>query len=398
MRSRFGNRVVAIGMCVSMATAVLSACGSGAAKNAASTSNTTGSSSAGQSSSLAQFSSAVTADENPSSSVTWISQPDPAPKNKKVMILSCSQATTGCKGVTAQAALAAKALGWTASVFDGQDSPSRYNQGIQQAIAEGDQGILLVAINQSYIQQSLTAAEAKGIKVASVVENNAPGGTGKVQADVYAPPDGIGTAVADWIITATKGKGHVLILETPEFPSVYDMVAPFKAEFAKCPGCSIVKEQTVDFATATTQLSPTVKGILAANPDINYIYSPFGDIAPFVGEGVSEAGDTGKVGIIDTECQPPSIKQVQAGGPTVACIATPEPYAGWFGTDLLVRLFDNLPVPLPNGQLPYTTTKALPFMLTTKSNVATATNGAGGFWNGNTDYSAHFEKLWGIGS
>lgn len=340
----------------------------------------------------------VQAASHPHPTFDWITQPAKPPAGKKIEVLSCSQATTACSSIAAVAAQAARDVGWKATICDGKASPSAENACIEEAIAEGDNGILLDAIDQSYISSSLANAEAKGIKVASIWENNVPGGRGTVQADMYLAPKVQAKLTADYLIAATDGHAKVLYLESPEFPTMYDQVPEVKKQLGKCSGCSIVATSIVNYATVTTQLAPTVSGILASHPQINYIIEPFSDISPFVAQGITTSGRSGKVKIFSQACQPPGNVQIEKGGPTVACLALPQPAGGWYGVDLLIRLFDHLPVPLPNSKsLPYfNNTRGLPVMLADKSNIGEVTSGPYGFWSGDINFKAHFYKLWGL--
>src|SRR5579884_2033669 len=118
---------------------------SGAAAGSASTSSA-GSSSSGSSSGsgtsaqvIAQAKAAVlSASHWPS---TWMgpTTPTKAQKGKKIVAISCSQATA-CALEVAGTVEAGKAIGWTVQVVDGKGDPSVYSSAIRNAVRSGADG------------------------------------------------------------------------------------------------------------------------------------------------------------------------------------------------------------------------------------------------------------------
>jgi ribose transport system substrate-binding protein len=112
---------------------------------------------------LAPFEQAVAADYKGE----FTAPPTSAPPHKKgvnLWIISCGQASEGCSAPVANAKEAAQALGWKATVFDGNFGiGDAYNAGIRQAIADHAQAIITVGVNCNQAKAGYQAAKAAGI-------------------------------------------------------------------------------------------------------------------------------------------------------------------------------------------------------------------------------------------
>src|ERR1039458_10796586 len=94
--------------------------------------------------------------------------PRPAAKNKSVFIISSGQASISSSIPSDAAMVAAQAIGWRGVIIDGKLEPSTYGGLVDQAIADGPNGIILDAIDCDQVKAPLEQAKAKHIAVVPI--------------------------------------------------------------------------------------------------------------------------------------------------------------------------------------------------------------------------------------
>src|SRR5580704_4663220 len=160
-RGRFLRRILMLCAAISGLGLLLSACSSATAGTGSSGTSSSGSAAIN----LAPFEQALQADYKGH----FTAPPTSAPAHKSgvnLWIISCGQASEGCAEPVANAKEAAQALGWKATVFDGNFGiGDAYNTGIRQAIADHAQAIITLGVNCNQAKAGYEAAKAAGIVV-----------------------------------------------------------------------------------------------------------------------------------------------------------------------------------------------------------------------------------------
>ncbi len=265
------------------------------------------------------------------------------PKGKKIAIITCGSLGIGCVFGAKGAQEAAAALGWTSSVIDGKFDPSTWNTAVQQAVAGGADGVILLAVNPALIQGGLDRARAAKIPVVDVFQPKFPGAPA-IDGDVTSDHAAAGVTVANWIASDSGGKAHVLILDVSEFPEVMKRNDALAIELARvCPTCKI-ERQRFGAALAAQRLAPLVTAQLREHPDIGYVTGPYDATGTFIAQGVRQAQATGKVKYVNFEGNPIGF-ELMKGGEQAAEMAVASPFAGWLAVDVLARKFAGQPVP-----------------------------------------------------
>ena len=144
------------------------------------------------------------------------STPTP-PKGVKLALVACAGTIAGCVAPLNGAAAAAKDLGWTSTMYDGQGDPVTQNKVVTQAINSGATAILLGGVDPAQIGSALELAASKNVAVGSITQGVAPGkgiafdvGGGYVQSGVIK---------GSWIVADSKGAAVVLPTNDKEFAS-----------------------------------------------------------------------------------------------------------------------------------------------------------------------------------
>jgi len=94
--------------------------------------------------------------------------PRPGVKGKKIVIISSGQSSISSSIPVNAAKEAAQALGWQVTVYDAQLNPANDPSLMSQALASGADGVVLDAIDCSFVKSQLEQAKAKHVFVVPI--------------------------------------------------------------------------------------------------------------------------------------------------------------------------------------------------------------------------------------
>ncbi len=303
----------------------------------------------------------------------------PLQKNKTIYVVTCSSQGVGCTRAASGVKEAGEAAGWTVRVVDGKGDPATWNGAIQSAIAAKADGIVLAAVPPALVGDALDRAKKSNVAIVSIF-NPIPQAHGPVFAWVRPEHPAQGALMADWVAQDSHGQAHVLIIEDREFGELRQRVEAFNSELRKCAGCKVSNSVDTTLGTMVQRLPGLISSQLGAHPDVGYIVVQYDAAAFFVGEGVRQAGRTGKVKIVGYEGDPQTIDAIHKGT-QAATIADPAEWMGWQAVDELNRSFAGAPAQ----------NTPVVFKLIDSTNVPD-TKG----WLGDYDFKAEYRKLWGL--
>ncbi len=303
-----------------------------------------------------------------------------APTGKKVVIISCGSIGVGCQLGAKGAQEAGNVLGWKTTIVDGKFDPRVWDTAVQEAVAGGADGIIMMAVSPALIQGGLDRARAAKVPVITTYQPkfpDAPVIDGYVTSDHAAG----GAILAQWIIADSGGKAHVLILGVSEFPEMVKRNNALAAEFGRaCPGCTVERQQ-FGAALAPQRLAPLVTAQLRQHPEVDYVIGPYDATGTFIAQGVRQAQKAGKVKYAGFEGNPIGFELMQ-NGEQAADLALPSPFAGWLAVDMLARKL---------AGVGYTEEVTLPQRLFVAGKDAPKGNVG---WDTDFDYRADLQKLW----
>lgn len=326
--------------------------------------------------------------------------PRPGAKGKKVVVISSGQASIS-SSVPSNAALdAAKALGWTTTLYDEQLNPASAPGLVRQAIAAGADGIVLDATDCPTVKSAMEEAKAKGIKVVGIYsfDCNDPifGGGGSplfsgtinygsvAAANIGKFTEQYGADQAKAVIAATGGKAKVLFFNDQEFTVLRYTGKGFLDEIKKCSGCSVVAQVDFTGADLGPNLQQKVTSALLQHPEANAVKSPF-TAATLLGiaPAVAQSGNASKVFVMGGEGFAPELDLIRSGQGLNAVNIAPSDWTAWAAIDTLNSLFTNKPI----------AESGLGWQLVDKDHNMPA-NGA---FVPAVDFKAAYKKAWGVG-
>ena len=333
-----------------------------------------------------------------------LSSPDPtsrpAVKGKKIVIISSGQSSISSSIPVNAAKEAALAIGWNVTVYDAQLNPANYPQLMGQAIASGADGIVLDAIDCSFVKSQLEQAKAKGIKVVPIYAydcNDPYAGKGgkslfsgytnygaEANKNLGAFAEKYGFAQGQAAVAATGGKAKVIFFYQPNTTVLHYTGTGFLNAIKQCSGCKVVDE--VDFTGL--DLGPTLQqraaSALLQHPEANVVKSPYTaatllSIAP----AVQQSGRGSKIYVMGGEGFQPELDLMRTHQGVSAVMISPSDWTGWSAIDTLNSLFQ--------GKAP--AFSGLGWQLVDPTHNLPAS----GPWQSPIDFKAIYKKAWGVG-
>jgi ABC-type sugar transport system substrate-binding protein len=279
---------------------------------------------------------------------------------------------------------AAEAAGVKGVVFDGKGTVNEWNKGLNQAVAQGADAIILWGIPPELVQEGLQAAVDAGIPVIDSVNGSVddplqPGVLAHVDVNAFE----WGDALASWMLVESDCNANVGVVWPPAFGGLDKIANQTRDTLAeRCPECQFVSAE-MDVANLATTLPEQTRTMLTANPDLNFFTPLFDSAVTFAAPVVEEFSG---VQIGSHDGVPSSLDMVRAGGPqTMDMTYPPNEYLGWSLLSIVAGLSQGLE---PDPAL-----LRIPERMVTSENIP-ATNEE--IWPAYVDFQPTFLEAWGI--
>ncbi|GAC1445505.1 MAG: hypothetical protein NVSMB55_26990 [Mycobacteriales bacterium] len=324
----------------------------------------------------------------------------PAVKGKKLVIISAGQASISSSIPVNAAEEAAKALGWSVTVYDEQLNPANAPGLVRQAISSGANGIILDAIDCSTVKAPLEEAKAKGIKVVPIYAYDCndryagAGGTSLFSGTVNYGPDAnknlgafaekYGYAQAQAVIAATGGKAKVVYFNDPTVTVLHYTGQGFLDGMKTCAGCTVVANVTFTGLDLGPTLQQKAASVLLQHPEANAVKSPYTaatllSIAP----AITQSGRGSKLFVMGGEGFQPELDLLRNHQGVDAVMIAPSDWTGWAAVDAMNSIFaGSAPAFSGLGWQLVDRTHNLP---------------ANGPFTPGIDFKAVYKKAWGVG-
>lgn len=297
-----------------------------------------------------------------------------------ILILTNQWSTAVAEGFEA----AAGDLGADVTVFDGQGTVNRWNEGIAQAIAQGADAISLLGIDPSLVSEAVKDAGAQGIPVVNAIAGNfddpvVDGIYSNLSADYRQDGYDLGA----WTIADSGCDAHSLYLYGTGVPLWESQREGSDAAYEElCADDCSIDNQTVDLANLATEMGRTTQTELTQNSDINYVYPANDSAVTFVEPAVTQVNPDVKIVSRDGITQ--ALDAIRDGGQQEATVATPpEAWIGYSIVDEMGRAILGLE---PGGVV-------VPTRLIDESNVGESNAEIAPEFDG---FESAYQKLWGL--
>lgn len=284
------------------------------------------------------------------------------------------------------------AAGVNLTTIDGKSMVSNFSSGIQKAISQNADVILLGGFPARLVKPALEQAKAAGIPVIATHAGD-PGpvtGPEKEYITAYATHSYSfpGEIMADFTASDSEGSAHVALIEANELDTSNLVSEAFRRQLSSvCPECS-VKQFNVPFSQLNG-MQAQIESILRSNPEVNYVVPVFDAYAIYSIPGITEAGKSSSVKLVTFNATPAVMDYLAKGDIVAAEVGDATNLQGWGYADQAFRVLLGKP-PLDNIDVPE--------RLFTEENIKSIDLGAPeSTWYTNTNYQAAYKKVWGLG-
>lgn len=306
-------------------------------------------------------------------------------KGKKVFFVATLMAIPYVATLAEHVKEAGEAAGIEVVIFDGMGSPATQAKGIQTAIAQKADGIILQAVDPKLVANAVKDAADAGIPMIDAnngqPDDPTPAG---IFGHVTPSTEKEGALQIDYAIANTDGKVTATMFNAPFFTVFQQRVKAMEKEVAElCPDCDFSVKDTDP--SKPTEIPSIVASVLRSKPDTNWVFPAFDSQMPQILQGLRLAQADDKVRIVGSDNTPDQMKLLlEADNPFVADSGNEVGWQGWAEIDLIGRAMA--------GEEP--ASYELPLRMFTKDNPPSV---ADGNWTG-ADYVTGYKELWGTGS
>lgn len=338
MRTKFG-RLIGLAGLVAIATLVLAACGS---------SDNGGTDEKASSSDVAKYQQQLDALYKGTYQAPSGGPVDP-PKGKNIWIISTGQEIETAQNASAAMEEAGDTLGWDVTLFDGKFESSRQISGIEQALADKADGLVLLYVDCAPVKAALQQAQKAGVAVVGIeskdcdpaLENHVVKYAGNEDFATWVA-HGFGGTQAKWVIAKTKGEAKTIVtVQTDLYTTAVTYDPGITDEFAKCATCEIV--DTIEFVGTEfgPPLQQKIEQSLNKNPDANSFIAAY-DAVLTGGGGAAALRASGRLDEIESmggEGSKPGIELIYNQAGMDACSGIPTAWEGYGAIMGLARVF-----------------------------------------------------------
>lgn len=309
------------------------------------------------------------------------------PADKEIMWIQCP--VPACVELGHPLQDAVEALGWTLKIVSHDGTPESIKEAYAQAVREKPDGVVSSGFPRVMFEEELGQLAAADIPVIQVTVTDPPGDGLTAVINGPARNAEAGRQLALYTAVESGGDANVLWLTTA-FPIVVptlegdDGQGGFEPTLNElCPDCQM---ESLDIPQESIGVdSPArVVSALQANPNINYVVGPLGDLFIGLPGALSDAGLADQVTLV-THDQNPTLSADVEDGTIAAVVGFPGPEEMFQVTDTFLRYFANVDFS--------PTSDDFPSWIITKGQVPSTTEN----YPLVEDYQAQYKALWGLG-
>lgn len=320
----------------------------------------------------------------------------PAPiKGLNVTVIPEQMASTGSSRPANAVTAIGDQLGWNTKISDGQGKPDVQLSAVNTAVDEKADAIILIFVDTTRVQSGIQRAIEANIPVITLGSlKNTPETVPDVSFDWVRS----GEAIAQYMVWKSEGDLNLLQMKNTDLyitvEGQYKGSQEYLDDEANCPGCTVeTKEWSLaNFDDPNTGPGAQAVAALQSDTSLNWV-SCFDSCLFRVTNAIDRAGLAERVSGAGYDCNPENIDIIRAGGSQKVCFADPREWLAYAAVDNVNRM--------TNGEDVFDYTPAIPVALFDKENLdalpaekAAELEELG--WQGNYDFRAKFEELWGL--
>ena len=267
-----------------------------------------------------------------------------AAAGSKIAVIPISSENPYATDIVASMEKIAKEYSVELDVFANQGQPNQWANGIDQAINNKVDAVMLLAgADPKLVVPQITRAREAGIEV--IVTHLYQAGEEPpaevrdlISGYTTAPFNEAASLLADYAIAKGDGNTRILYITSDEVGPAVGQKNSFLAESKElCPGCTVdvVNVPLTDWAT---KLSSETQSYLVANPDTEWVIPIYDSMAPNVIAGINQANRATDVKVASFNGTPAILQLIQEGTPMAADLGESVDWLGYSAMDCVFRV------------------------------------------------------------
>ena len=316
-------------------------------------------------------------------------------QGKKVMFLSVLLTVPAQQFEWQGTKAAADAAGVTALKYDAEGTTAGAVQGIEQAIAQDVDALIIDAVPSGTIAAPIKKAQDAGIKVIVTQERNEQTGGPEIDTGngtVAFPFVDAAKLEADWVLADSGGEDlNVVTFSVPGDPAHGDMVDTINSELEKyAQGDVKIQNEHVLGPDWATRLPVLTRSLMTKDPTINYMIPVVDGQALYIVPALRQIGKQDQVKIVGFNGTPAVMDMLKNGDVVGADIGASFVWQGWANMDQALRALTGQE-PAKNAGAPLRL-----FDSATIDSIDTKAAQQGAEWYDTDAATEQYNKLWGL--
>ena len=311
-----------------------------------------------------------------------------AATGKTLIYVAQTMQNGGVAGAEKGVEEAAKAIGWTVRVLDGQGTQAGMSSAMDQAVTLKADGIIIGGFDPATVKAGVDAAKAAKIPVIGwhAAATSGPQPDLGLFSNVTTLRADVSKISADWVIVDSKGVGGVVVFTDKSIPFAHGKSDEIVAELKTCASLKLLKYSDIPIGNDTSTRVQTETAALLAKFGKSWTHSVSINGGLYVtpmAAALRAAGKKGtdfphNVGAGDGSAD--EYQRIAAGQYQSVTVPEPLTMQGWQIVDEFNRAFAGQAA---SGYVPVV-------HLVTKANVGKST-----VWDPQNGYRTEYKKIWG---
>jgi len=311
-----------------------------------------------------------------------------AATGKTLIYVAQTMQNGGVAGAEKGVEEAAKAIGWTVRVLDGQGTQAGMSSAMDQAVTLKADGIIIGGFDPATVKSGVDAAKAANIPVIGwhAAATSGPQPDLGLFSNVTTLRADVSKISADWVIVDSKGVGGVVVFTDKSIPFAHGKSDEIVAELKTCASLKLLKYSDIPIGNDTSTRVQTETAALLAKFGKSWTHSVSINGGLYVtpmAAALRAAGKKGtdfphNVGAGDGSAD--EYARIIAGDFQSVTVPEPLTMQGWQIVDEFNRAFAGQAA---SGYVPVV-------HLVTKANAGKST-----VWDPQNGYRTEYKKIWG---
>ncbi|MET8949051.1 substrate-binding domain-containing protein [Streptomyces sp. NPDC004542] len=268
---------------------------------------------------------------------------------KTIVFVAQAMTNPGVAGAANGLREAARAIGWSVRVIDGQGTPAGIRAAMSEAVTLKPSGIVIGGFDPGSTAPQTSRANAERIPLIGWHAVAAPGPSRRPElfTNVTTRVEEVAGISAQWVIAHSHGRAGVVLITDASIPFAKGKSDLIRRELATCRGVKLLASENIPIPDASSRTPREISSLLSRfgaewthSVAINDLY--FADAAPaFRAAGRKGSGPPFNIGAGDGD--PSAFQRIDSGQYQAATVPEPLSLQGWQIVDEFNRAFSGRP-------------------------------------------------------